>query len=90
MDFPADRYNGDIKPGNARFRAFMPQGRTCVSAPAFPYLYKCALGRPAIQPSFSIMISRMVRSVSAMPGALTRPMLRMASSGVAPQMPSVG
>jgi len=35
------------------------------------------------------MISRMVRSVSAMPGMLTRPMFRMASSGVAPQMPSV-
>ena len=39
--------------------------------------------------SFSIMISRMVRSVSTIPGVLTRPMLRMAASGVAPQMPSV-
>ena len=38
---------------------------------------------------FSIMISRMVRSVSTMPGVLTRPILRMACSGVAPQMPSV-
>lgn len=35
------------------------------------------------------MISRMVRSVSTMPGVLTRPILRMAYSGVAPQMPSV-
>ncbi len=31
----------------------------------------------------------MVRSVSSIPGTLTRPMLRMASSGVTPQMPSV-
>lgn len=42
-----------------------------------------------VQLSLSIMISKIVRSVSTMPGALTRPMPRMASSGVAPQMPSV-
>lgn len=39
---------------------------------------------------FSIMISSIVRSVCAMPGLLTRPMLRMASSGVPAQIPSVG
>ena len=39
---------------------------------------------------FSIMISSIVRSVCAMPGLLTRPMLRIASSGVPAQIPSVG
>ncbi len=42
----------------------------------------------SLQPSFSIMISKMVRSVSVMPGALTRPMFRITCSGVVPQMPS--
>ena len=38
----------------------------------------------------SIMMLRMVRSVSTMPGVLMRPMLRMTCSGVAAQMPSLG
>ena len=36
------------------------------------------------------MISKMVRSVCAMPGLLIRPILRMAPSGVAWHMPSFG
>ena len=47
--------------------------------------------RAGAQPwSFSIMMLRMVRSVSTMPGVLMRPMLRMTCSGVAAQMPSLG
>lgn len=62
------------KPGNTRKIGNRSNGRL------FPLLYT---------PSFSIIISRMVRSVCTMPGLLTLPILRMDSSGVNPQIPSV-
>ena len=71
-----------VRPGRMKFYgrfALAPGERTAGEG--------AAAGR---QPwSFSIMMSRMVRSVATMPGLLTRPMLRMACSGVEAQMPSL-